>query len=357
MNLSTHSYPLQVSIRDYRYQAMIGVGGIGSGTFFALRGNHTLGREESRGGRFLDRRDYCKLHIISHYVKTLLGPDFITIPIGQVGDDEVGHRLLEEMQEAGLDMRYVNCAPGEQTLFSFCFVYPDGSGGNLTTDDSACARVDADLVARAEPEFARFKGRGIALAAPEVPLAARQQLLHLGTAYGFFRAASFVAEEIRPAFEMGMLRHTDLLAINVNEAAAVAGISSGAEPGSASIPEIVEAALKTLRGINPAMLVSITAGKNGSWSWDGARLTHLPALPAKAVSTAGAGDAHLAGILAGLVAGLPMSEAQELGTLTAALSVTSPHTINKEIDRRSLSAFAASVQASVSDSVKSLLKD
>ena len=45
---------------------MIGVGGIGSGVFFALDGNHTLGREESRGGRFLDRRDYCKLHIVSH---------------------------------------------------------------------------------------------------------------------------------------------------------------------------------------------------------------------------------------------------------------------------------------------------
>ncbi|NIN09662.1 MAG: hypothetical protein GTO76_13735, partial [Planctomycetales bacterium] len=75
--------PLEVTISEPRYQAMIGVGGIGSGSFFALRGNHTLGREESRGGRFLDRRDYCKLHIISHYVKTLLGPEFSTIPIGQ----------------------------------------------------------------------------------------------------------------------------------------------------------------------------------------------------------------------------------------------------------------------------------
>ena len=42
--------------------------------FFALDGNHTLGREESRSGHFLDRRDYCKLHIVSHYVCRLLGP-------------------------------------------------------------------------------------------------------------------------------------------------------------------------------------------------------------------------------------------------------------------------------------------
>ncbi|NIN09663.1 MAG: carbohydrate kinase family protein, partial [Planctomycetales bacterium] len=63
----------------------------------------------------------------------------------------------------------------------------------MTTDDSACARVDAAFVARAEPEFERYAGRGVALAAPEVPLEARQRLLELGTEYGFWRVASFVA--------------------------------------------------------------------------------------------------------------------------------------------------------------------
>ena len=55
------------------YRRMIAIGGIGSGIFFALDGNHTLGRDESRLGRLLDIRDYCKLHIISHYVARLLG--------------------------------------------------------------------------------------------------------------------------------------------------------------------------------------------------------------------------------------------------------------------------------------------
>jgi ribokinase len=357
MALLTESAPLQANIRDCRYQAMIGVGGIGSGTFFALRGNHTLGREESRGGRFIDRRDYCKLHIISHYVKTLLGPDFKTIPIGQVGDDEVGRGLWNEMQYAGLEMEYVKYSPGDQTLFSFCFIYPDGSGGNLTTDDSACAKVDAAFVARALPEFARFEGRGIALAAPEAPLEAREKLLQLGTEYRFLRAASFIAEEISSATEMGMFRHIDLLSINADEAAAVAGLSPQVEPGPVPALEIVEAAIQVLRSINSAILVSITAGKAGSWSWDGETLAHVPAFPAEVVSTAGAGDAHMAGIVAGLVTGLSISQAQELGTLTAALSVTSPHTIHKEVDRKSLRAFAAQIQSPLSEVVESLLTD
>lgn len=349
--------PLRVDIGHGRYQALIGVGGIGSGMFFALSGDHTLGREESRGGHFLDRRDYCKLHIISHYVKTLLGPDFAVIPLGQVGDDAAGHKLLDEMRQAGLEMRYVKCSPGDQTLFSFCFIYPDGSGGNLTTDDSACARVDAAFVAQAEPEFARFAGRGVALAAPEVPLAARDRLLQLGTQYRFLRVASCVAQEMGAVLEMGMLDRVDLLAANVSEAAAAAGLPSELTPGSVSTAEIVKAAVARLREINPKLLISITAGNQGSWSWDGQTLTHVPAFPAEVASSAGAGDAHLAGIIAGIVAGLALSQAQELGTLTAALSVTSPHTINKEIDRRSLHTFAARIQAPVCEAVRDLLKD
>lgn len=348
--------PLEVNLGHCRYQALIGVGGIGSGSFFALRGDHTLGREESRGGHFLDRRDYCKLHIISHYVKLLLGPDFATIPIGQVGDDDVGRRLLEEMAEAGLDLRHVVVSPGDQTLFSFCFVYPDGSGGNLTTDDSACARVDAAFVAQAEPEFARFARRGVALAAPEVPLKARQKLLELGTQYGFLRVASILAEEMSAALDMGMPGHTDLLALNLDEAAAAAGLSLVGHR-TISTSEVVQAAIETLGRLNPDLLISITAGRQGSWSWDGKTLVHVPALQAEVVSTAGAGDAHLAGIIAGLVAGLRLAGAQELGTLVAAHSVTSPHTIDKRVDRQSLRAFAERSQAPLCDAVRELLRE
>jgi sugar/nucleoside kinase (ribokinase family) len=73
------------------------------------------------------------------------------------------------------------------------------------------------------------------------------------------------------------------------------------------------------------------------------------------VSTAGAGDALLAGVLVGLVAGLPLvmnrarrttladqplATALDLGTLLAALSVTSPHTIYPEVSAARLAAFA-----------------
>jgi ribokinase len=331
---------------------MIGTGGIGSGIFFALDGDRTLGREESRSGRFLDRRDYCKLHIVSHYVQVLLGQGFATIPIGKVGQDEVGARLLEEMREARLETRYVDQVPEKPTLFAVCFIYPDGSGGNLTANDSACAAVDRESIAAAEPEFERYRNRGVALALPEVPRTARQALLALGTRYGFFKVASYSSAEIATAVREGDLRDVDLLATNLDEAAAAASMpAEGARP-----LEIVEATVRLLSERFSGVRITITAGSRGSWAWDGADLTYLPAFRTAVASTAGAGDAHLAGTIAGLAAELPLSQAHELGALTAAMSVTSPHTINRDVTRSSLAQFATESGAFISQAVREFLQ-
>jgi len=332
---------------------MIGVGGIGSGSFFELRGDHTLGREESRSGRFLPHRDYCKLHIVSHYVNALLGPSFETILIGKVGEDNVGARILNEMDSAGLDIRHVESIAGESTLFSFCFLYPDGTGGNLTVDDSACDKVNAAFVAQAIPEFRRLAGKGIALSVPEVPLAARKKLLQLATQYMFYRVASFVSGEIHAACEMGLLEMVDLLSINTDEAAAIAGLSLGER----QMDEIIESAILELKNHNPDIKVCITAGGRGSWCWDTQSITHLPAFEIQAVGTAGAGDAYLAGVIAGEVVGLPLSIAQEIATLTSAMAVTSPHSINPEISWGTLLEFARRNAFSLSDHALSLLSE
>ena len=344
---------LKFNTGTLRYSGIIGTGGIGSGKFFVLNGDHTLGREESRSGHFLPVNDYCKQHIILHYVKVLLGPLFSVIPIGKIGDDDIGKVLFEEMSETGFKMNNVEVVPEVSTLFSFCFYYPDGSGGNLTTDNSASSKVDTALIDKAETEIQKLGSKGIIMAAPEVPVSARQRLLESGKKYGLFCTASFTSEEINCAMDDGIMANVDLIAINIDEAAAIAG----SQVDKMDIHLIVQSAILKLQLYNKNIMVSVTAGKNGSWCWDGHKLNSFPVIKTEVISTAGAGDAFFSGIICGLTLGLTLFEAQQLATLVAGLSVSSPDTIHKGVDRQSLNKYLKSSDLTFSEKIIKLLED
>ncbi len=335
---------------------LTGVGGIGSGMFFALEGNHTLGRNESRPGRLLDVRDYCKLHIISHYVAVLLradpsGKPFLVLPIGRVGNDAIGLRLLDEMRDAGMDTRHVKTTDRSPTLLSVCFQYPDGSGGNITTSASAASALTTEDVDLALDEAISISRSFIALAAPEVPLDIRHHFLKRAASHGAFCAAAFTTTEMPPALESGVIEFLDLLAMNEDEARALIGV--GLDPRD-PLPFLKECE-RVLSGIGDDFRIVVTAGESGAMaihrhSWD-----FCPAPEIPVASTAGAGDALLAGILAGLALGLPfiapgpprrlitdrpLSSAFDFGVLLAAFTVTSPHTIHPDAGISSLKAFA-----------------
>jgi sugar/nucleoside kinase (ribokinase family) len=349
-----------------RYERLVGVGGIGTGLFFALEGSHDLGRNESRPGRLLDVRDYCKLHIVAHYPAVLLGArgetgPFHVLPVGKVGEDETGRRLRAEMEATGMDVRFVEPVPGHPTLLSVCFQYPDGSGGNITTVDSAAAHLserDVDLADR------WLSPRTIALAAPEVPLAVRRHLLMRAGAKGAYRAASLTTAEVAEARVTGLLSLVDVLALNEDEAAGLVG-----EPWPGDDPRrFLDRCAVVLRDVQPKMRAVVTAGPQGAFGFDGATWSHVPALSVPVASTAGAGDALLGALLAGLAAGLPLATASgeslierplesalDLGTLAAAFKVTSPHTIPPDFTLENLVAFARDHGVGFAESVERLL--
>jgi sugar/nucleoside kinase (ribokinase family) len=343
--------PLNLDKIFMKYEAMIGVGGIGSGSFFQLDGNNTLGREESRSGQFLDKNDYCKLHIISHYVKALLGNKLRVIPVGKVGNDDAGEKLIEEMNEAGLETGYIEIDKTKHTLFSFCFLYPDHSGGNMTTNDSACSSVDEEYILKTENEFIKYAGKGIALAAPEVSLETRFCLLNLATKNNYFRVASFTSGEMETVLDERIFEKVDLLCINLDEATAILGSKSDCDKS-----EIVKQVIEKLKDINPKIIITITGGKDGSWIWDGTEISYLPVENVEVISTAGAGDAFTAGMIAGIASGLSTKESHQLANLTGGGSVKSPHTINKELNRKTLLEIAKTSNTKFSDNVLKLLE-
>ncbi len=324
---------------DAPFRSLVGVGGVGSGVLFALEGDHDLGRNESRLAQLQDARDYCKLHIVAHYPALLLGArasgaPFHVVPIARVGDDEAGRRLKREMEAAGMDCRFVESVADRPTLQSVCFQYPDGTGGNITTADSAAAALTTSDIDRALELIGRTT---IALALPEVPLSARDHLLRMATGRDAFRVTAFATAEVAEARRLGLFALSDLVALNEDEVEALT--DRRLDPGDPH--SVLDACVAALDAERLGKRVLLTAGAHGAFGFDGERWKHSPALPVPVASTAGAGDALLGGVLTALAAGAPFASALDFGVLLAAYTVTSRHTIHPDAGLDGLLGFAA----------------
>jgi sugar/nucleoside kinase (ribokinase family) len=352
------------------YQRLIGVGGVGTGVFFKLAGDHTLGRNESRSGELLDVRDYCKLHIIIHYVARLLGAGknesgFEILPVAKVGDDAPGHSVLREMQDVGIDLSFVEILRQRPTLFSVCFQYPDGAGGNITTNNSAAADLSNADIDRIREQFAIDPTRTIALAAPEVSLSVRKYFLAAASQTGAFRAASFVSGEIAAARESEIFRLLDLVALNEAETAELLGCHFS----ESQFEPFVETCLAFVKHSFPTIRLVVSLGAHGVLGFAGEHWDFCPAPSVRVASTAGAGDALLAGVIAALAAGMPflrsgrsekradgepLRSALQFGTMLASYSVTSPHTIHPSASLDTLVEFMRTSGVQIGTEVEQL---
>lgn len=347
-----HLRPIKKS--GFRFKHIIGTGGIGSGIFFKLSDNKTLGRNESRLAELLPVKDYCKLHIVLHYISKLCGAKSkkITVfPIGAVGDDQVGKSLFNEMHTVGIDTTFIKIVPDLSTLHSVCFQYPDNSGCNITALNSASSIVSSNDIINFFQHYKIPAEGELVISLPEVNLDARLKLLEIGRKRGSFNTASIASAEIAEFQRKKGFSNIDLIVLNFDEARMIAESYNRNKRFEdklefENINNILLYCTSFLIEQNPEMLIVVTTGSLGSYAcWKG-KIEYTPVLNVNVKSTAGAGDAFFAGTIIGLCCGLPFfkghsnssfsdtiqNSAVELGALLASLSVISFDTINFNIN-------------------------
>lgn len=119
-----------------------------------------------------------------------------------------------------------------------------------------------------------------------------------------------VAQLSEDFFAMLSDSHT-LLTLNRDEVATLCGAG-----------DAVEAAQRYAAARNLTLICRLD--RDGAWICDGRTPPlHVPAYPVEVVDTIGAGDAHCAGLLAGLSAGWPLPQAVDLANRVAACVVAS----------------------------------
>lgn len=327
-----------------QFDQVIGTGGIGSGILFESNSNRSLNRTESRMAELGAAKDYCKQHIILHYIAKVFSNELSVYAIGMVGNDAQGVKLIEEMQSAGISTQMVTSTVSHPTMFSVCLQYPDKCVCNITTANSACNYVTPQYILRLLKESQlQISERTLVLAVPEVPVDARLTLLREGASHFAFCVASLLCDEVQAFKDGGGFEFCDLLSVNEEEARAIALVSSD------DTEEIVERCGAYLSTINPEIMLIVTCGKKGSYSFHRGNIEHISAPKANIISTAGAGDAYIAGVICGLSMGFPFQRpagvhgksirATDLGTFFAGKAVESEHTISEEINRKMVQEF------------------
>jgi sugar/nucleoside kinase (ribokinase family) len=118
----------------------------------------------------------------------------------------------------------------------------------------------------------------------------------------------------------------------------------------------VQALVDKLSSDHPRLSLVVTAGARGSWSWDGRTLAHAAAVPVEAVGTAGAGDAHLAAVVAGTVVGADLAEANRFASLVSGLAVSSGHSIHPALDGPFVAAAAERIGQPIPSNVRAMLE-
>lgn len=228
---------------------------------------------------------------------------------GKVGDDSLGAFLLALLDERGIDRGGVIRAPGVPTAATVALV--DGSGERTFLHlPGANGRLRAGEL---DPDRV-FAGRALhlagALVMPELDGAPAAALLAEAKERGLLTSLDTVWDPTGGwARVLPALPHVDLFAPSLAEGRAISGEHE------------VEAVAAWLRA-QGAGAVALKLGASGCYASGDGFEGSIAALPVSAVDGTGSGDAFLAGLLYGHLAGWPFERSARLANAVGALATT-----------------------------------
>jgi len=227
--------------------------------------------------------------------------------VGRVGQDELGVRLMETLEEAGVDHQFVVQDPRASTGVALItvadsgqntIVVAPGSNMRLSPDD-----VDAARGAIGEAD--------ILLVQLETPLETVTRALQIARAKGVKTILNPAPARTLPRDIFGLV---DVLIPNETETAVLAGLSIATQTEA----KAAGAALRK-QGVRTVVL---TLGERGAVYLDAGDVGALSAYEVKAVDTTAAGDAFVGAFAVATAEGKSLPEAVRWGNAAGALAVT-----------------------------------
>jgi len=215
-----------------------------------------------------------------------------------LGDDDYGRRALGELQQAGVDCRFVELLPNCPTPVSAIITNRSNGSRSIINRKTASLALSREVFPDFNPGLLLFDGHEL--------------------------AASLAAMRAFPSaitvLDAGSLRdgtrelssRVDYLVCSQRFAAQVTG-----EP---DVGTHWQECVRQVRELNRGVAV-VTLGEHGLAFDDGAERGRLPALPVKAADTTAAGDIFHGAFAYAVLQGMSLSETLRLALTAAGLSV------------------------------------
>ncbi len=230
---------------------------------------------------------------------------------GVVGSDQWGDKLLEALEREGVHTESATIVDGE--VSSFSIILSASSGERVILYDQGAnvhlheATFDKDLLSHMDWVYLNHLQEESCDIQDDIV-----QMLTARTNAGLTwnPGGCQIEKGLTNSHNVGLLKNTDILLVNKEEAEAFTGTST------------IDDALRAL--INAGVkAVCITDGSNGTVATDGKTRYHCPILTGiEVLDTTGAGDAFGTGLTWAFLEGLSLPEALQAGTLNAASVVT-----------------------------------
>ncbi len=243
----------------------------------------------------------------------LMGAARLGMPVvyaGRVGDGPLGTQVMSDLTAAGIPL-VMPRVTGEDTGFDIGLVEPDaertfvtspGTEARLSLDDLHAIPLQPGDAIYVSGYDLCYPVSGASLAA-WLPILPASCLLVIDPGP---LVANIPADRLQQA-----LARCDILSLSARESALLTGIT-----------DIPAAAQRLVPRISSGGYVVARASAQGCWIASASIApTHIPGRPTQAIDTTGAGDAHVAALLARLAQGDDIFAAARIANIAASLSV------------------------------------